>query len=234
MNSDFYYLSIVRVSELYARAGGGGGGGWHRSSHSNSEFDLVLFWIFAPFIVIGVLFFYFYRRNAVRAAKQARIVAASKDSDWNLETLKDEVQKVFFAYQDAWSNKNLDFVRDMLHPSYFYEANELMKEELTGNVNILKDIKLLEMNLMSVEDQDGKNGDSFTMEIIASMIDYTIREDDGAFVRSTFYKSRTHLFESSYQKKAQTTPSTFTEYWVFTRVDGRWKLREVRPHLGIV
>lgn len=49
---------------------------------------------------------------------------------------------------------------------------------------MIKSAKVLEMQLMSVRDLEGKDGDMFVMEMTGSLIDYTLKLSDRSFVRS--------------------------------------------------
>ena len=97
----------------------------------------------------------------------------------------------------------------------------------------MKNIHINQMQLMSVRNYPEKDGDMFAMEIEGSMIDYTIRESDGSFVSSPTYRNKNEDFKS-YENRAKTEASSFTEYYIFIRVDNVWKLNNIKSQFSII
>ena len=123
-------------------------------------------------------------------------------------------------------------MRPYMTDFYYQKAQKILAGE-AGLKNIMENIHIDKMQLMSVRNYPGKDGDMFAMEIEGSMIDYTIRESDGTFVSSPLkrskYESREH-----YENRAKTRYSSFTEYYIFIRVGNVWKLNNIKSQFSII
>ena len=115
---------------------------------------------------------------------------------------------------------------------YYQKARKILAGE-AGLKNIMKNIRINKMELMSVRNYPGKDGDMFAMEIEGSIIDYTIRESDGTFVSSPTYRNKNEDFKN-YENRAKTEASSFTEYYIFIRVDNVWKLNNIKSQFSII
>ena len=100
---------------------------------------------------------------------------------------------MFIAYQEAWMKKDLEEVKNMITKQYFKKAENIMKTKLTWKKNIIKDIKLKYLHLVSVKDNDWKDWDMFAMEINGNMIDYTIDELTWEFLESNLDRWKTKI-----------------------------------------
>lgn len=128
--------------------------------------------------------------------------------------------------------KNLKPMRPYMTDFYYQKARKILAGE-AGLKNIMKNIRINQMQLMSVRNYPGKDGDMFAMEIEGSMIDYTIRESDGTFVSSPTYRNKNEDFKN-YENRAKTEASSFTEYYIFIRVDNVWKLNNIKSQFSII
>lgn len=128
--------------------------------------------------------------------------------------------------------KNLESMRPYMTDFYYQKAQKILAGE-AGLKNIMKNIRINKMELMSVRNYPGKDGDMFAMEIEGSMIDYTIRESDGTFASSPTYRKKNEDFKS-YENRAKTETSSFTEYYIFIRVDNTWKLNNIKSEFSII
>lgn len=97
----------------------------------------------------------------------------------------------------------------------------------------MKNIHINQMQLMSVRNYPGKDGDMFAIEIEGSMIDYTIRESDGTFVSSPIYRNKYESLEH-YENRAKTQSVPFTEYYILIRVGNVWKLNNIKSKFSII
>lgn len=159
--------------------------------------------------------------------------ALQVDSSWNETELKKVSEDVFYKYQNAWTNKNLESVKDIFTNSYYQEISKVLSETLQWKKNILKNISLQSTNLMSVKDWIWKDWDMFVMEMNASMIDYTIDENSWNFILSTLDRNDWES-DMSYSQRAQTEAWNFTEYWVFMRSNLVWKLHNIKQSDSII
>jgi len=128
--------------------------------------------------------------------------------------------------------KNLESMRPYMTDFYYQKAQKILAGE-AGLKNIMKNIHIHKMELISVRNYPGKDGDMFAMEIKGSMIDYTIRESDGTFVSSPTYRNKNEDFKN-YENRAKTEASSFTEYYIFIRVDNTWKLNNIKSEFSII
>ena len=128
--------------------------------------------------------------------------------------------------------KNLEPMRPYMTDFYYQKAQKILAGE-AGLKNIMKNIRINKMELMSVRNYPGKDGDMFAMEIEGSIIDYTIRESDGTFVSSPTYRNKNEDFKN-YENRAKTEASSFTEYYIFIRVDNVWKLNNIKSQFSII
>ncbi len=123
-------------------------------------------------------------------------------------------------------------MRPYMTDFYYQKARKILAGE-AGLKNIMKNIRINKMELMSVRNYPGKDGDMFAMEIEGSIIDYTIRESDGTFVSSPTYRNKNEDFKN-YENRAKTEASSFTEYYIFIRVDNVWKLNNIKSQFSII
>ena len=128
--------------------------------------------------------------------------------------------------------KNLEPMRPYMTDFYYQKVQKILAGE-AGLKNIMKNIHIDKMQLMSVRNYPGKDGDMFAMEIEGSMIDYTIRERDGTFVSSPIYYNKYESLEH-YENRAKTQSAPFTEYYIFIRVGNVWKLNNIKSQFSII
>ena len=114
-------------------------------------------------------------------------------------------------------NKNLDTLGEYLSTDYLERAKKDMNSILNGKKNIIKDPHIYSLNIISVKDIHGQEGDMFVMEIIADMIDYTISEINGTFIESTLSREENESY-ASYENRAKVEKEEFTEFWTFIRI----------------
>ncbi len=183
----------------------------------------------------------------IKKAKKDLQKALSTDSTWNLDELKKATENVFMRYQKAWSNKNLESVKDLMTKSYYQKANKILDDKLNKSrkpsffsnydpyeyKNILKDIRIVEMTLMSVRDFPWRDWDMFAMEVSASIIDYTIDEKTWEFISSTLYREKRES-QKHYEQRAKTEAGPFKEYYIFIRYNWKWLLNNIKQQFSIV
>lgn len=213
-----FYYSFVE-----ARGGWWGGSGWWGSWDA-------IWW------AIALLLYAIYkirRRKMIKKAKKDLENALSSDSSWNLDELEKVTREVFMKYQKAWTNKNLDFVRKYMTESYFKKAQSIIEKKLKWKKNILKDIQINKLTLMSVRDFPWKNWDMFAMEVSASMIDYTIDEKTWDFKSSTL-SMKDYESNKNYRERAMFEKEPFKEYYIFIRYNEKWLLNNIKQKFSII
>lgn len=215
-NFSFFGL-LLFSSDLFARAGGGGGSG-----SGDGEGDA------ASLVVIGLMYAIYHIRRArmIRQAKRQFAKATENDPSWDMDHFKETAKAIFYRYQKAWMKKDLTAMQPFFHPDYFKESNEIMKHKLAGKKNILKKVELKSIQLMSVLDIKGQEGDMFVLELKFKLIDYTIDEVTGKFLDSPLKRKEKESFYD-WGERAQTQQNKVTEYWVFYRYRGHWLLHGI-------
>lgn len=122
--------------------------------------------------------------------------------------LKENFQDMFFRVQAAWMNRSLEGVENLLTPEmaeFFRGKIEAMKSD--GVSNRLENIAIRKVEPSEVWQENGR--DFVTVFITASLLDYTVADNDGRIVGGD-----------------KLNPVKFQEFWTFTRDAGpnRWRL----------
>lgn len=169
----------------------------------------------------------------IKKAKQDLEDALKEDSSWDIKWLEKVVEKVFFQYQYAWSDKNLSNVQEYMSKNYYTKANKILEGKLHGKKNILMNIRLEKLTLMSVRDIPWRDWDMFAMEVSATMIDYIVNEKTWKFITSTMEKDKNES-SKSYQHRAMNEASDFIEYYIFIRYNWKWLLNNIKQKFSIV
>ena len=142
----------------------------------------------------------------------ARMLKKIDDMDyrWNEEVLDQRVKDVYFAVQQAWSDMDRDTLKELLSEDLYDRwCTKLSFMEISHEKNILKDIELLDLKIVSVNDFKDDTKDFCWYYIKGKMIDYTIDTDSNEY------------------KEGSSIAETFVEYWRFTRRNGIFVLDEV-------
>lgn len=213
----FLSLNILFFDTLFARAWS-----WDSWWWGDGTSAIVMFIGFIYLLILS-----FKREKLRKKAMDDLVIAKSKDPTWNEDILKEIVKNTFFFYQEAWAFKDLSSLNEYLTDDYLSRANEEMNTILAGRKNIIKDPKISFLHLMYIGDREWQEGDIFIMEVNASMIDYIVSETTGEFIKSTLFQGKNELYED-YKKRAMVDSQSFTEYWVFIRVNWEWQLNDIK------
>ena len=114
----------------------------------------------------------------------ARMLKKIDDMDyrWNEEVLDQRVKDVYFAVQQAWSDMDRDTLKELLSEDlYDCWCTKLSFMEISHEKNILKDIELLDLKIVSVNDFKDDTKDFCWYYIKGRMIDYTIDTDSNEY-----------------------------------------------------
>jgi hypothetical protein len=149
--------------------------------------------------------------KALKMSKKTKadlLSAEQKDSSWNEESLKKYAEDVFLNYQTSWSNNDLQPVKSNLTPEYFTHAS-LMTEALilAKRKNLVASPKILSLEIVRVNDVEGKEGDSYSVAVNA--------------------QAKDELIDSSNDEVLFRDSSSFIEYWNFERRNEVWLLSGV-------
>ena len=222
ITSSVLLLLICFYSWVDARwVGWGGSGSWWG--------DII--WLAVAWIIYAI--YEVRRRRMIKKAKQDLENALKEDSSWDVKWLEKVVSEVFMKYQNAWSEKRLLSVKDYMTNSYYEKARKTLEQDLKWKKNIIKNITIQGLTLMSVRDNPWKDWDMFAMEVSASMIDYTVDENTWNFICSTMTRKK-HEWNGKYEKRAMNESSDFKEYYIFIRSNGKWLLNNIKQKFSIV
>ncbi len=210
-NIFYINLSLFYSFEVLARAGGGGKGSGTGSVVSIGVFGLLMA---------------IYKIRRIRMMNQAKrkfSEATTKDPSWNIEDFKENGERIFRNYQKAWMEKDLRPLLEDFDIRYLSKANDILNTKLKDKINILKDIEIKSIELMSVLDVQGKDGDMFVLEFNFKLVDYTINEKTKDFIDSELVQGR---FERDiwFESRSKKEKSQAVEYWVFIREGEKWNL----------
>ncbi|WP_294581744.1 Tim44-like domain-containing protein [uncultured Thomasclavelia sp.] len=210
-------LLVLTPFPVFARAGGGssggsGGSGGSGSSssrhiHGSGEYNrnpivrVASYLGFGSILVAtGGLVVYKRRKYAMnlhRDAKEQLDILDDQDIFWNERDIKKKVEHCYYVIQEAWSKQDLDTLNKYLTPS-LYEAwiIKLNWQKYKGQRNVLKSIKLLKHDVVSLYDSENDDEDYFWVYIEGKMDDRMIDDQN-------------QIIESN--------NDTFVEYWKFLR-----------------
>lgn len=232
MKNRFYIiiasLFILSNNDAIARAGGGGGhsggggGSFSRTYHKDGSytdnsglFYILLIALIGFFIYSIVLSYFFYIKS--KKSKKTLILASSRDSIWNIEEIKNHTFDVFCKTQKAWENRYLGSIKSIISKELYDELDvkigDLRKE---GKKNILEEITVNQITLLSCIDFKDNTKDEFTAQIDGQMIDYTI-DDKGLAIIENESKSM----------------AGFTDCYQFIRKENKWILNKIYNDTGI-
>lgn len=209
---------LIGVTPVYARAGGGSSGGGSsggssgRSSRNHSsptysrrgsairrmESVIGTGVLFATMVGINV---YQKRHKAIKMHREAKgQLKQLDDSDffWDEKRIKKKVENCYYIVQEAWSNQDIDELKKYLS-SDLLEAwqTKLNWYEFQGKKNVLKNIKLLKHDVVSLYDDENNDKDFFWVYIEGKMDDRMIDNENQILEQNN---------------------GVFVEYWKFIRM----------------
>lgn len=204
MKTTFYLLSALVLDfslfalEAYARAGGGGGGG----GSGRGSGGLVALPI--------ALLMYLYRKARIssKATKVSDILRkiAVREPQWNETNIINFTEKTFKKVQMAWSNQNLDNLKEVLHPDLYEVWERDIQEQINqGKRNVISSISISDVLIINVQNYLEDEKDKFTVLISARCSD-------------KMYRGEKLLEENS---------QAFEELWTFEWENGKWMLLSV-------
>lgn len=210
-----------------ARAWGWGGGWWGGSWSWEGS------WVAAVIIGLYYAIYEIRRRKMISKAKKDLQIALQEDSSWDIASLKRSVTDIFFQYQNDWQSKSTLNMMQYMTKKYHAKATKTLERQLKWKKNILNNIHIKDLTLMSVRDNPWKNWDMFAMEVSASMIDYTIDQSTWKFIWSTLTREKNESFDH-YKDRAMHEASDFKEYYIFIRHNWKWLLNNVKQKFSII
>ncbi|MBF0515915.1 MAG: Tim44 domain-containing protein [Nitrospirae bacterium] len=133
------------------------------------------------------------------------------DQYFDEDRFKDIVSDMFYKIQTAWSRRDLNTVKAIMASEIFGDLNaDIAKMKADGRINKLENIGVRSVKLSEAWQENGK--DYITVEIAASMLDYTT-DEAGRVIDGD-----------------NSAPTGFLEYWTFVRAIGSssWQLTAIQ------
>jgi len=218
-------ISVLRAGGGGGGSGGGGSGGSSgsgttgngiHSSYSGSGYNIVetlitnVLILFAMFR-ISIVFYVKVLRSSINNKKYIKLLG-KKDISWNYKDLENQVIDAFYSIQESWTNMDMKpskkYMSKDLYESFIIKLNFM---EMNNKRNVLKNIRLVDIKPISVNDDDDDDKDFVWFYIKGRMIDYIMdtRTDD-------------FLEGSKYSK-------SFVEFWKFVRKGkNKWVLTKIK------
>jgi predicted lipid-binding transport protein (Tim44 family) len=200
----FLFLSTISA---YARAGGGGGG-------SGSVYGRGL-GVLLALINLALITFFVYRKN--KRARQLISQLGTEDTLWNYEQMIDYAQEVFGKLQNAWMERNMELVKDIVTERLYQDYQKKLDwQKVKHEQNIIEDIEIKRTEIIGMEDHAGKDKDTFTIYIKGKLVDYTISDKTGKI----------------YTNKAKGKTS-FVDLYYFLRQEEKWLLDRIENDVSL-
>lgn len=227
------FFCFFCIENLFARAGGGhggGGGGGHSSGGGSSSYVYYNnhystdYSFLGPILIIGVVGVIIYSLTLsylhfVKGAKSRRVLekAIKLDSFWNIQKMKEHTFDVFCKMQKAWESRNLGPVKHLISLELYNDLDEkITKLRSENKKNILEEIEVNVITIMSCMDFIDNSKDEYTAQIDGRMIDY---------IFDTHHKVIT---ENQNKEMAG-----FTDHYQFIRKNNTWILNKIINDVGI-
>ena len=212
-------------STLGMRAGGGssggsGGGGssggssGHHSTGRGSSDPISTVIGFVLFLLVSsaaAIVFRFRLSRYARNTKRLLKLLQKKDSAWKYKHIQSRVKEAFYAIQRAWTASDMQPARQYLSETLFDSfQTKLSWMKIRGQRNVLERIRLVEAIPVALHDDEDDRQDFVWFYIKGRMVDYTLD------------------LETDEVLDGSTMPSSFAEYWQFTRTsENRWVLDQI-------
>lgn len=204
-----FILTVLPISEAWARAGGGrnGGGG-------------ILYLILAPFFMV----YAWYINRKINQKKAQVDVAldhmARKDSAWDEGRLEKHVRTSFIEIENAWCDQDLKKLKGFLDFDLYEQwVAQLKQMGDKGWKNVMDGLTLEDVRIVEAVNRRKTEEDSFTACIDASAADYTVNAE-GKVVDSNSRSSISRLTSRPSNEK-------FREFWTYRRHNDDWLLSQV-------
>ena len=166
------------------------------------------------------------RRFLITKARKQLLKASKTDSSWDLDHFIETGKNIFYLYQKAKTEKDFSSAVLFLHPRFARKVQIEMSTSLKGKTNILRDISIINTNLISILDVEGREGDMFVLEFDYMILNYTIDKETGAFKDSPLTQYENESLEV-WKKRAQLERVRTQDYWVYYRYENEWFLYDV-------
>jgi len=189
-----FILNFCFIGQVLARGGGGGSG-------SGGVGGL----LYLPIAIILAIIAWYKRKKKIEKAEGVIHTAEQYDTSWNEDALRRRVGEVFCNFQKAWSNFDVDSMKndltDNYHKRMVLELNVLNNQKRKNMVN---NPTIMSIAMIEAIDETDNTKDSFTAEVKA--------------------KANDILIDTQTSRELYVDNEPFTEYWEFKKEGSTWKL----------
>jgi hypothetical protein len=228
----FFLILFFSTDTLFARGGGGGGhgggfgdggfhggfsGGYHYGYYGGyGQYVPWGFWdyfIFFCFLGLVVMLFFLFTIVLWKSEFSKKILSkiSLNDNFWSMDSMKINARKTFMRIQDAWEARDINRVKDIITPELYTKYDSMLVDmENKGERNIIKNIVISELRIISCEDYLDDSKDRYVAHIKGSLLDYTIHEPSKEIVKNP-YRTR----------------EDFTDTYHFVRSNNKWLLEHI-------
>ena len=185
---------------------GGGASGGSSGHHSTGRgtanpistvVGLILFLIVGS--AAGIVFRFRLSRYA-RNTKRLLRMLQKRDSAWKYKHMQSRVKEAFYAIQSAWTKSDMRSAEQYLSETLLESfRTRLSWMRIRGQQNVLKRIRLIEAIPVSLHDDADDQRDFVWFYLKGRMVDYTVDTETDEILDGS------------------TLPTSFAEYWQFTR-----------------
>jgi hypothetical protein len=146
-----------------------------------------------------------------KRAKKEIAISNSIDPFWNYDDMIKFSMKTFEQIQNAWTERNMDLVRDRVTAELFESyQKQLDWMKVKKEKNFIEDINIKKTKIIGDEDYKEKEKDTFTAFLSGKLVSYTMSESTGK------------IFANSKKKR---TP--FMTFYYFQRHNEKWLLNKI-------
>ncbi len=171
---------------------------------------VVSFMIFSLIFFSSSILYYLKLTRYSRKSKKLMKQLMQSDDAWKYKDVSFMVNESFYAIQTAWSESDMtpasQYMSDELYKSFQVKLNWMV---FRNQKNILKNIRLIHAFPVAMRNNDDNSRDYIWFYIKGRMVDYIIDTNTQSII------------------SGNTFPSSFEEFWQFTRKDNRWVLNKI-------
>lgn len=181
---------------------------------------IILYLFLILCIALGYFFLWQRKDFKLRQVRTSLAVLKKKEPYWDREKLEALVKERYMGIQEAWSAQDREKLKPLLKPELFQEwCQSFDRMEELGQKNIVEKTKVLEAQLIDIQDYLDDEEDCFTAIIKAQAADYTVDSRGKLVVPEWRERSEGEELGGSVEK--------FVELWTFEREGQDWALRTV-------
>jgi hypothetical protein len=226
--SFFLTLVLSLSAEAWGRAGGGGSrsSSYSSSRSSSGRLDGMGALVDLGFKVLlplgALLHIALVNRRINRRRKEisnALEMMSQREPEWSETKLSALVHEKVILLQKAWSEQNLDSIKEQLHPELYpyweSQINSFKAKKIKNEIENfqIKDIRFVALGNFLINEHD-----RFTVCVDGKCVDHWV----------SIESSESFVFRgSSEQKTVLKVARKFREFWTFEREKNTWKLIEV-------